>query len=221
MYPDESLEAADNYCRNPSNYWGGLWCYTADPDKDWERCDVPKCNAAAEIGCYDGDDERTYTGRASTTIGGRKCQAWAAQSPFTHEYTDPANFPEETVEAASNYCRNPSNWHYGLWCYTLDSAKRFERCDVPRCNPEIGCRTGNGRTYTGKARTTVSGRKCQAWNSNSPHHNYNPDPSNYPDASLDAASNYCRNPSNYSGGLWCYTQDPDETWELCEAVPEC
>ena len=42
-----------NYCRNPdiSNYpWinrycgeGRPWCYTTDPNKRWEFCDIPKC----------------------------------------------------------------------------------------------------------------------------------------------------------------------------------
>jgi len=44
MYPDGSVNDASNYCRNPdNNYDGGLWCYTTDPDKRWESCDVPSC----------------------------------------------------------------------------------------------------------------------------------------------------------------------------------
>jgi len=36
-----------NQCRNPTARAGdgaGVWCYTTDPDKRWELCDVPKCS---------------------------------------------------------------------------------------------------------------------------------------------------------------------------------
>jgi len=35
------LEA--NYCRNPDNEGCGAWCYTTDPNKRWECCNVPDC----------------------------------------------------------------------------------------------------------------------------------------------------------------------------------
>ncbi len=40
--PEDGLDA--NYCRNP-NTWGydRAWCYTTDPDVEWEYCDVPFC----------------------------------------------------------------------------------------------------------------------------------------------------------------------------------
>jgi len=73
----------------------------------------------------------------------------------------------------------------------------------------------------GNVATTVSGRTCQAWASNSPHsHSYDED-SRYPDGSASAAGNKCRNPSSsYDEGVWCYTTDPDERWEECD-VPLC
>ena len=79
-----------------------------------------------------------------------------------------------------------------------------------------------GVEYTGTLSTTVNGKTCQAWASDTPH-----DPnsaskidSNYPDGSREAASNYCRNPDSDSRGLWCYTTDPDTRWENCD-VPLC
>ena len=41
-HPEDGLDA--NYCRNP-NRWGydRAWCYTTDPDVEWEYCDVPFC----------------------------------------------------------------------------------------------------------------------------------------------------------------------------------
>ena len=32
-----------NHCRNPDGFSGGVWCYTTDPGKRWEVCDVPTC----------------------------------------------------------------------------------------------------------------------------------------------------------------------------------
>jgi len=74
----------------------------------------------------------------------------------------------------------------------------------------------------GRVNTTVSGRQCQKWSSNTPHV-----PKSYltndtfPDESRVAAENYCRNPDrSWVEGLWCYTMDPDVRWELCD-VPQC
>ena len=38
FFPD-----AKNYCRNPDSS-EEPWCYTTDPNKKWEYCDVCKCN---------------------------------------------------------------------------------------------------------------------------------------------------------------------------------
>ncbi|XP_019614671.1 PREDICTED: hepatocyte growth factor-like [Branchiostoma belcheri] len=39
-YSSSGLER--NYCRNPDG-GNGVWCYTMDPDRRWELCDVPQC----------------------------------------------------------------------------------------------------------------------------------------------------------------------------------
>ena len=33
-----------NHCRNPDGE-SGVWCYTTNPDKRWELCDVRECNS--------------------------------------------------------------------------------------------------------------------------------------------------------------------------------
>jgi len=35
-----------NYCRNPVGH-RGAWCYTTDPKKRWDDCEVPRCSAPA------------------------------------------------------------------------------------------------------------------------------------------------------------------------------
>lgn len=34
----------ENYCRIPDQYSSKPWCYTTDPYKRWDFCDVPKCS---------------------------------------------------------------------------------------------------------------------------------------------------------------------------------
>jgi len=74
----------------------------------------------------------------------------------------------------------------------------------------------------GTSSTTVSGRTCQAWSSDTPHEPFGPatNDANFPDGSRAAAQNYCRNPVLGGVTLWCYTVDPDERWEYCD-VPLC
>ena len=85
------------------------------------------------------------------------------------------------------------------------------------------CRlTPGGHEYKGTLSVTESGRQCQPWASNTPHvvnSKYIGD--KYPDGSREAACNYCRNPAlGWTGGLWCYTMDPNKQFDLCD-VPMC
>uniref|UniRef100_A0A8C9QG99 Kringle domain-containing protein n=1 Tax=Spermophilus dauricus TaxID=99837 RepID=A0A8C9QG99_SPEDA len=44
-FPNKNLKM--NYCRNPDgephNDEKGPWCYTVDPEKRFEYCDIPEC----------------------------------------------------------------------------------------------------------------------------------------------------------------------------------
>ena len=80
--------------------------------------------------------------------------------------------------------------------------------------------TDLGREYMGRTSWTASGKMCQAWTATSPQ-----DPGDmshliFPDASVEDASNYCRNPDGESFGPWCYTMDPHTRFERC-GVPSC
>jgi len=122
----------------------------------------------------------------------------------------------------------------GVVYMTKRSGPRTEPCGTPQedvcqedrsvyarladegCNP-----TPDGRQYVGQKSVTVSGIPCKAWASTSPHRHQYTEDSMYPDGSVTDASNYCRNPdSNWDGGIWCYTTDPNKIWELC-SVPNC
>ncbi|ELU17674.1 hypothetical protein CAPTEDRAFT_50131, partial [Capitella teleta] len=70
-----------------------------------------------------------------------------------------------------------------------------------------------GTEYDGLLNTTISGRKCQRWDSQYPHDHTSTATYNFPSNSI--AHNYCRNPSNDPLGPWCYTTDPTVRWEYC------
>ena len=74
-----------------------------------------------------------YYGRIAVTTSGKHCQPWADQSPWSHTYTNDANFPfDGGVAGANNYCRDP-DFNYVPWCYTMDPTERWEVCDIPKC----------------------------------------------------------------------------------------
>jgi len=78
--------------------------------------------------------------------------------------------------------------------------------DDPKCS-----------NYKGTKYITSSGKKCQAWNQQSPH-DHKQTKSKF-DAG-DFETNYCRNPDGEPGGAWCYTMDKDRRWEYC-GIPTC
>ena len=42
LFPDNSESEASNFCRDP-DLKGAPWCYTIDPNTEWEFCSVPRC----------------------------------------------------------------------------------------------------------------------------------------------------------------------------------
>ena len=171
--------------------------------------------AVPNIDCYYGKKESTdYRGTVNTTAQGHICQSWSAQSPNSHKNT-PESKPNKGLEG-NNYCRDPDG-EYTPWCYTVDGS-RWEYCDIPLCyrEPNIDCITGDGSEYRGKDNKTKNGKRCQAWDSQTPNsHSRSPD--EFPEGGLEYNS-YCRNPDN-EGYLWCYTVDGPR-WEKC-ATPAC
>ena len=74
-----------------------------------------------------------------------------------------------------------------------------------------------GLDYEGRVNSSISGSACQRWDQQTPWpHSYNM--ADFPDASLDDAANYCRNPGG-DDYLWCFTLTGGE-YEICD-VPCC
>ncbi|XP_072182245.1 uncharacterized protein [Diadema setosum] len=229
-YPHAGL-GDHNYCRNPSNAISA-WCFTTDTNRRWEYCDIGEARASCqavvtptsgpeEVGpgeCYTQPRARDYRGLVNVTRSGRTCQRWTLQAPHRHNRI-PSNYPHAGL-GDHNYCRNPSN-AISAWCFTTDTNRRWEYCDIGEaqttCPEEVGpgeCYTQpRARDYRGLVNVTRSGRTCQRWTLQAPHR-HNRIPSNYPHAGL-GDHNYCRNPSN-AISAWCFTTDTNRRWEYCD-----
>ncbi|XP_039738197.1 plasminogen [Pteropus medius] len=196
-FPNKDLTM--NYCRNPDGE-PRPWCFTMDPNKRWEFCDIPRCTtppppSGPTYQCLKGKGE-DYRGNVAVTVSGFTCQRWSEQTPHKHNKT-PENFPCKNLD--ENYCRNPDG-ETAPWCFTTNPEVRWEYCKIPSCEsstlstqlldapvpPEQTpvveeCYQGNGQSYRGTSSTTVTGRKCQRWSSMTPHwHQKTPD--KYPNA---------------------------------------
>jgi hypothetical protein len=75
--------------------------------------------------------------------------------------------------------------------------------------------SGDGADYRGVQARTKTGRSCEAWASTT----YTS--AAYPDS--DLVGNFCRNPypanaTYHASTIWCFTTDPEKTWEECAPI---
>lgn len=77
---------------------------------------------------------------------------------------------------------------------------------------------GTANDYTGKLNYTRSRRQCKPWIEYSDNQTIHVN--NFPDPSLEEASNFCRNPTKNVGGSWCFTTDPEVPKDFCY-VKDC
>jgi len=86
------------------------------------------------------------------------------------------------------------------------------------CDASYNCFHGRSDNYQGRVNHTVSGLKCQRWDSQKPHqHNYQT-ANLFVDASMP--DNFCRTTLGDSHAPWCYTTDPSTRWDYCD-VKHC
>uniref|UniRef100_A0A4W4FYS0 Kringle domain-containing protein n=1 Tax=Electrophorus electricus TaxID=8005 RepID=A0A4W4FYS0_ELEEL len=247
-HPDKGLES--NQCRNPDNDVNGPWCYTTDPYKKWDYCQIPdflystltcllKWMPSHEIFSYIAIEEcihcsgENYRGKISTTEGGYTCQRWNSEKPHNHGYI-PSVIPDKHLE--ENYCRNPDG-EPRPWCFTTSPSKRWDFCSIPRCSELYFSPTHSSQSVISEWPSTVPKLSCATG-----------DGSSYRGTVAVTASGktcqiwasqyphiHSRTPEKYPcKGLeknycrnpdnerkpWCYTTDPETRWEYC-TVPIC
>ncbi|XP_054633082.1 hepatocyte growth factor [Dunckerocampus dactyliophorus] len=116
----------ENYCRNPDGQQFP-WCFTTDPRVRTMFCtNILQCGSQNKPDCYEGFGEK-YQGEQSRTRSNLPCAPWR----------DHSNSGERGLVVSSlerNYCRNPDKDKHGPWCYTNNSAIRWDYCHVKPCN---------------------------------------------------------------------------------------
>uniref|UniRef100_A0AAY4DSA7 Hepatocyte growth factor n=1 Tax=Denticeps clupeoides TaxID=299321 RepID=A0AAY4DSA7_9TELE len=214
-YKDKGLD--DNLCRNPNNDMRP-WCYTMDPKKRWEFCNITVCEPHNDTdedvttSCFRGQGEG-YRGNVSVIPSGIVCQRWDSQFPHNHSYT-PQNY--KCKDLRQNYCRNPDG-DESPWCFTTDPKVRRAFCtSIPRCESvstdSTDCYEDTGETYRGNLSKTRSGVPCGLWTD----YIYSGD--THSAAGLER--NLCRNPDRDKHGPWCYTSNSSIPWDYCR-LPRC
>ncbi|XP_062837808.1 hepatocyte growth factor isoform X2 [Anolis carolinensis] len=209
-----------NFCRNPRGEEGGPWCFTSNPEKRYEVCDIPLCSEAECMTC----NGEGYRGPMDHTETGKECQRWDLQRPHRHPFR-PEKYPDKGFD--DNYCRNPDG-KPRPWCYTLDPNTPWEYCNIKPCDQRIennsvsvtettDCIRGQGEGYRGTVNTIWSGIECQRWDSQMPHqHNFTEE--NF--KCKDLRENYCRNPDGEEAP-WCFTTNPKIRIGYCSHIPKC
>jgi len=105
--------------------------------------------------------------------------------------------------------------------YDIFEKKKFT--PLIKCN-ESNRGNNRGKNYRGCQNYTLTGKTCQKWSSQSPHRHSNRPSSigrswgerlRKEDSRGLGNHNYCRNPDNEPGGIWCYTNLSKKRWEYC------
>ncbi|KAK3589344.1 hypothetical protein CHS0354_009985 [Potamilus streckersoni] len=161
---ENNIVLSENYCRIKKKPFEP-WCYTTDPNLEWDYCGIPNCNRIYKNDCglphplTNAKPNYIYTSNGATVRYACLQLSGSTQNSYC---------PVST-------CMNTGWTDASISCGNDDCVR-------------------NSQTYTGKRNCTISGRTCQAWISTHPHdHFYNSH--HFPDRSVSEAGNYCRDPN--------------------------
>ena len=73
-----------------------------------------------------------YIGHLQHTFDGKQCVLWE-EVESELQYVNDAAFPDNSVKAAKNYCRNPLLHKTGPWCFTDIAQKHWGFCNISYC----------------------------------------------------------------------------------------
>ena len=124
----------------------GSWCYVGHRYTSYTKvyCLVPMCTAPCARTypeCMNDPSGAGYQGKLDHTESGNKCLLWryfVEKGMYKAE-----DFPDQNVDYAFNYCRNPGRINSGPWRYVQTGGHKYtqENCTIPMCeNIYHGCR---------------------------------------------------------------------------------
>ena len=211
-YPFSQLQRNEYQCNKFGN--SGVAPAPA-PGQAWAPAPAPP--APAPDVYYNNYECKTANGGDGTL---RTCTSWGTGDYYTLTLAEDDCF---------NYCENDNDCkafefkylngatHCKIWTTYPGNHSRKDGSDCYKKEEKENsseCLCDNEESeYRGTVATTISGKTCQRWDSQSPHV-HTRTPSNYPNGGL-GNHNYCRNPDGWTG-LWCYTTDSNTRWELCD-----
>uniref|UniRef100_A0A4W5PVE3 Macrophage stimulating 1 n=1 Tax=Hucho hucho TaxID=62062 RepID=A0A4W5PVE3_9TELE len=182
-----------NYCRNPDRDRIGPWCYTNDPERRYESCNIPHCKDEVCITC-NGED---YRGQVDHTVSGRECQRWDQQYPQQHIYQPEKYVCLPTAVITTTTTTTPLFYiQFVVGLHAFVSCQRyFSLINMLYCN-----RVENYQYFQ-------CNEKFLTWNTVHVR-------------SRGLEENYCRNPDG-SEAPWCFTSVPEMRTALCLHIKRC
>ncbi|CAD5125314.1 DgyrCDS13557 [Dimorphilus gyrociliatus] len=226
-FPDESLQSAENYCRNPTNRTFGPWCYVDKESEMWEYCNIPKCSVfqscqSNEFQCANGmciDKKHLCDGVNDCNDRSDEMEICGSAYNISCDFSD---------RYMCGYTDDSPNWNYrfqrkGSFDGSVQSVIRLLTTKWDECFHEDTA----GIDYEGNVQIRSDGITCQKWNVQFPtaHAFYMNE--FFPEKSVAKAENYCRNPAVYVPGKkyslapHCLSSDPEISYYRYCSIPLC
>lgn len=158
-YPDEDLTR--NYCRNPNGESERAWCFTTDPNKRWEYCDVPVCGVPT-----------TPSPSVSPT---RKPTLTPSKSPEVLPTTSPTDVPtgSPTKQPTNKPTNDKSILNFKNGCYGGDVKLKLEiKSDKYNDDTSFELKAENGTIIFAQGTNTFGKEEYKVWEQCVPHGTY-------------------------------------------------